>query len=169
MVGIRKQDRPAPDYRTGPITGAFRWVGPAVTAIVTVTLLVTYPSLPGEVPTHFNGLGEADSFGPRWSVLILAAIFTVIGAVLPFLARKPQLFNLPVRVTEANAQALYREGETMLVFVGVGLSLLYAGIGLALHEIGSGIALATGFTVMMGAVLIGLIRTFRVSARAEQR
>jgi len=139
-----------------------------VTGIVTIVLLATYPSLPDEVPTHFNGVGEADSFGPRWSVLILAAIFTVIGALFPYLARKPQLFNLPVRVTEDNAQALYREGETMLVFMGVGLSLLYAGIGLAAHEIGGGIVLATGFTVMMGAVLIGLIRIFRVSARSER-
>jgi uncharacterized membrane protein len=139
-----------------------------VTGIVTIVLLATYPSLPDEVPTHFNGVGEADSFGPRWSVLILAAIFTVIGALFPYLARKPQLFNLPVRVTEDNAQALYREGETMLVFMGVGLSLLYAGIGLAVHEIGGGIVLATGFTVMMGAVLIGLIRIFRVSARSER-
>ncbi len=143
-------------------------MGPAVTGIVTIVLLATYPSLPDEVPTHFNGVGEADSFGPRWSVLILAAIFTVIGALFPYLARKPQLFNLPVRVTEDNAQALYREGETMLVFMGVGLSLLYAGIGLAVHEIGGGIVLATGFTVMMGAVLIGLIRIFRVSARSER-
>ncbi|WP_052005502.1 DUF1648 domain-containing protein [Gordonia malaquae] len=139
-----------------------------MTGIVTIVLLATYPSLPDEVPTHFNGVGEADSFGPRWSVLILAAIFTVIGALFPYLARKPQLFNLPVRVTEDNAQALYREGETMLVFMGVGLSLLYAGIGLAAHEIGGGIVLATGFTVMMGAVLIGLIRIFRVSARSER-
>ncbi|MEJ9079190.1 DUF1648 domain-containing protein [Gordonia malaquae] len=139
-----------------------------MTGIVTIVLLATYPSLPDEVPTHFNGVGEADSFGPRWSVLILAAIFTVIGALFPYLARKPQLFNLPVRVTEDNAQALYREGETMLVFMGVGLSLLYAGIGLAVHEIGGGIVLATGFTVMMGAVLIGLIRIFRVSARSER-
>ncbi|WP_340410462.1 DUF1648 domain-containing protein [Gordonia malaquae] len=168
MVGIRRQIRPAPDYRTGPITSAARWIGPAVTGIVTIVLLATYPSLPDEVPTHFNGVGEADSFGPRWSVLILAAIFTVIGALFPYLARKPQLFNLPVRVTEDNAQALYREGETMLVFMGVGLSLLYAGIGLAVHEIGGGIVLATGFTVMMGAVLIGLIRIFRVSARSER-
>ncbi|GEE02537.1 hypothetical protein nbrc107696_29830 [Gordonia spumicola] len=162
MVGIRKRERPAPNYRTGPITGAFRWVGPGVTAIVSIVLLVTYPSLPERVPTHFSGAMNADSYGPRWSVLVFVAIFSVLGGALALLARRPQLFNFPVSVTEDNAQTLYREGETMLVFVGVGVSLLYAGIGLAQHEIGGGVVLASGFTIMMGAVLIGLIRMIRV-------
>ncbi len=169
MVFRDKGERPAPDYRTGPVTNVFRWAGLGITVIVTIAVLATYSSLPDRVPTHFSGAMEADSYGPAWAVLVLAAIFTVIGAVIPWLSTKPRLFNFPVRVTEQNAQLLYREGETMLVFVGFGVSLIYAGIALAVHEIGGGAVLGVGFAVMVGAVFVGLIRTVRASSGRGDR
>lgn len=62
-------------------------------AIVSVSLLATavlYPSLPAQVPTHWNIHGQIDHYGPKWTLLvagpgILAATLGIL-AVIPWLS-----------------------------------------------------------------------------------
>lgn len=53
-----KQQRPAPDYATGPVTRGLRLASLLGVVALTVYVLVRYPSLPEVVPVHFK-IGRA--------------------------------------------------------------------------------------------------------------
>ena len=40
--------------------------------------LITYASLPEQIPIHFDIAGNVDNYGPRWSVLLISPIFLLI-------------------------------------------------------------------------------------------
>lgn len=58
--------------------------------------------LPEIIPTHFGLGGKADSFGSKNSILGLPIIATFAVGLLQFFSGKPQYFNYPVKITEAN-------------------------------------------------------------------
>ncbi|WP_132993593.1 DUF1648 domain-containing protein [Gordonia zhaorongruii] len=163
---LTKGHRPEPVHPTGTGTAALRWGSLCVVVIITVVLLVTFPTLPDQVPTHFNGGMQADEHGPRWSVLVLAAVFTTLAAGIAVLAGKPQWFNYPVRVTEENAQTLYRAGESMFGWLGAALALIYGGIALAVHEMPGAWPLSIGMLLMVGSIGLGLWRMVKGSRGA---
>ncbi|MEB4614928.1 DUF1648 domain-containing protein, partial [Leucobacter sp. M11] len=157
------ETRPPRNYQTGPVTVWLRRGSVILTIAVTVLLLVRYASLPETVPTHFGLTGEADAWGPRWSLLALAALLcgVIFGAV--WLSSRPQLFNYPIVITETNAAAVYREGERMLVWVTLATVLIYAATVFA--AMGWSVS-AVFLAVLLGLVLsvvVGLIRV--VAAR----
>ena len=69
-------------------------IGVSICSVV-VTLLV-YSRLPGEVAIHFNMVGEADGFGPKWLVLVLGGLpLITIGLfqMLPNLDPKKEAYQ----------------------------------------------------------------------------
>ena len=158
MVTAVKQQRPAPDYVSGPVTRGLRVVSLISVVALTLVVLVRYPSLPETVPTHFDFSGEADGFGSRSSVLWLAGGAVVLGAFMAWLSTRPQVFNYPGEITEANAQRMYREGERLMVWVLAGTAVVYLGIVLqTLTETGAAV-LVVGLVVLLGSPLAGLVR-----------
>ena len=57
-------------------------------------ILFSWSSLPDEVPTHYNALGEADAWGNKWFIffppLLGLAMWLFMGAV-----KNPTYINLP--------------------------------------------------------------------------
>lgn len=153
-----RQTRPAPDYVTGPVTRGLRIASVLGIVAITVYILVRYPSLPEIVPVHFNFSGEADGFGDRSSLLRLAAIMFGMGALITWLSTKPNVFNYPAEITEANAQRLYREGERMMVWALAGLAVVYLGIVLQTFAETGAAVLVVGMVVLLGSTLAGIVR-----------
>ena len=80
------------------------------------------------VPTHYDALGRVDGYGNRsdlWTPALVAAAFYVVLTVIERFYRS---FNFPVRVTQANAYALYRLGIRLLRFMKPLLLLRWAGV-----------------------------------------
>ena len=152
------EKRPAPDYVTGSVTRSLRIA--AVLGIVglTVFILVKYPSLPDVVPTHFDFRGQPDGFGSKSSTLWLAGVMTALGALIAWLSTKPNVFNYPGEITEANAQRIYREGERMMVWTLAGLTLIYLGIVLQTFAGAGSAVLIAGLVGLMASTLGGLAR-----------
>ena len=46
--------------------------------IIWLSVFVYYPDLPDEIPTHFNGRGQADAFGSKQSIWVLMGVFSSI-------------------------------------------------------------------------------------------
>ncbi|MCU0437030.1 MAG: DUF1648 domain-containing protein [Raineya sp.] len=80
-------------------------------------LLYHYSLLPEKIPTHFNLNGEADGFGKKSDLFILATSATIIYILLSTLKKFPHLLNYPVTVTEQNAPQLYHLSNQMLRFL----------------------------------------------------
>jgi len=63
-------------------------------AILIIVLLLSaagylYPSLPGEIPTHWNAAGEVDDYSSKWTVFlipIIAALILELFLILPKIA-----------------------------------------------------------------------------------
>jgi uncharacterized membrane protein len=155
------KDRPAADYERGRTTAILRVLGPAIAMVGIVLILVGYVGLPATIPTHFGIAGEADSFGPRWSVLVLAGIWIVMQAGVALLAAHPRAFNYPLPVTSANAQRLYREGERMIVWLGVAVAATFAGISLSVFDAPGGPLTVLGLAATFAAMIVGVTRLLR--------
>lgn len=157
------EDRPVADYERGRLTAILRVLGPAIAAIGVAAIMVGYVRLPATVSTHFGIAGEADSFGPRWSVLVLAGVWIVVQAGIALLATKPRVFNYPTPVTTANAQRLYREGERMIVWLGVAVAATFAGMTLSIFNAPGGPLTVLGLAATLAATIVGITRCLRAS------
>ncbi|NMA76242.1 MAG: DUF1648 domain-containing protein [Actinomycetales bacterium] len=160
---LTKSQRPARTYTTGPVTRALRWFSVLSTLGITAWLLARYPSLPSTVATHFDATGQADDWGPRWSILVVAGIMVVLSLGITALSTRPRGFNYPSEITEGNAQAMYREGERMLVWTALGMQMIYLGIVWAVIVGGGGSLLAIGLVGLIGASVVGIIRLVRAA------
>lgn len=153
--------RPERTYRTGPITRGLRWLGVLGALGVTAWILVRYSSLPDTIATHFTARGEADDWGPKWSILVLAGVMLLLSLGLAALSTRPRVLNYPLEVTARNAQTIYREGERVMVWTLLGMVVTYLGIAGSVLETGGAPLLAAGLVVMAAAVVVGVIRLVR--------
>lgn len=159
-IPVRSQ-RPARTVTTGPVTRALRWLAVLSALGITTWLLVRYPSLPDTVATHFGAGGQADDWGPRWSVLVLAAIMLLLSLGMAALSTRPRWFNYPLEITESTAQAVYREGERLMVWTVLAMQLIYLGIAWSVLRGGGGALIALGLVAMVAAVIAGIVRLVR--------
>ena len=158
---LTKADRPARTYRTGPVTRVLRWVSVLATIAITAWLLIAYPSLPETVATHFGPAGEADDWGPKWSLLVIAGVMVLLSLPLAAISTRPRGFNYPVEITESNAQTMYREGERLMVWTLLGMQVLYLGIAWSVILGGGGALLVLGIAGLIGASAVGIVRMVR--------
>ena len=156
--------RPARTFTTGGVTRLLRAVSVLAALAITVWLLVAYPGLPATVPTHFDATGTADGWGPRSSVLVLGGIMLVLSVGIALLSARPRVLNYPVILTDHNAQAVYREGERLMVWTLLALQVLYLALASAVILGGSTTALfVIGLAALLGAVAVGIVRVLRAA------
>ncbi|HQB22239.1 MAG TPA: DUF1648 domain-containing protein [Bacteroidales bacterium] len=93
-------------------------------ALTFIIIAYYWGKYPNSVAIHYNALGQADSFGHRWLLLILplTALLTYIG--MTYLNKFPHVFNFPVEVSERNAELLYKTGKRTISFMKMIVCLL---------------------------------------------
>jgi uncharacterized membrane protein len=69
-----------------------------------------YNDLPGQIPKHFNALGQVDSYGNREIIWLLPAVGLFLYVGLTILNKFPFAFNYPKSVTNDNTERLYTLG-----------------------------------------------------------
>jgi uncharacterized membrane protein len=80
----------------------------ALAVMLAVTILAFYgpAPLPPRIPTHFNLAGHPDGWGSPHMLMALPLIAAAIYILMTLVARYPEAFNYPVRVTTQNRQRL---------------------------------------------------------------
>ena len=124
--------------------------------------------LPDEVPVHYDISGQADKYGTKGSIWILPLVGLLFFAGFSVLNRFPHVFNYPVRVSEENAERLYRIGtrtirilKTLLVtmFLYINANTIYTAMG---NSQGTNRIIIPGFIflilVLTGAMIYKMIR-----------
>ncbi len=153
-------DRPERTFETGALTAALRWASWVPVVIAAALLALRWPGLPDIVPTHFALDGTPDDYGSKWVVVVLFVLLGGLQVGLHVVSRHPRLFNYPARVTEANAQHLYREGERVVVAVLFALGILLLGaVGAVLQVAGATWLTWAALGGMAAAVVVGIPRT----------
>ena len=85
-----------------------------------------YPNLPARIPTHFGADGQPDGFGHKSTLWQLAVAATVLYSLMIWVSRYPHWGNYPVKVTEENAERLYRLCACLLREMGLALNVIFA-------------------------------------------
>lgn len=157
-----RMQRPPRTYETGSVTRWIRRGTVALTAAVALALLVLYPTLPETIPTHFDFAGRPDAWGPRSSVFLLAGIFIALIGGMTWLSHRPEVFNYPGVVTEHNAQAMYRAGEQVVVWLNGACALVFTGIFVSTaFGVNTAVVIVLGVVGLAGSLIVGLARMLR--------
>ncbi|GLO67199.1 MULTISPECIES: DUF1648 domain-containing protein [Oceanobacillus] len=82
-----------------------------------------YSSLPDQIPAHYNFNGEITRTMSKGGIWIFPIITTIFSFVFSFMCKIPYMSNYPVKVTEENAEPVYKEGRLMLATLGLFLVL----------------------------------------------
>ena len=82
-------------------------VGYGVFIIGILYSIISLPTLPSEVPIHFNFAGEADGWGSKYVLLLLPFIGVVLVLALEAVEKRPYLHNYPQYINEANVRQFY--------------------------------------------------------------
>ena len=90
-----------------------------------VMTIFAFSTLPESIPTHYNGLGEVDGYGPKATIFFLPVLGTVLFAFLTYIVKKPETFNYTVEITEENALAQYTNATKLLRFMKLALLILF--------------------------------------------
>lgn len=67
------------------ISGICLWIA------TLLIILINYPSLPSEIPSHYNVLGEADAWAIKAFIFFLPTLGLIIWGVLHFITRGTKL------------------------------------------------------------------------------
>jgi len=153
-----------------------RWHGPSApgirglriatlvaTVLGAVATLAVIPTLPETIPTHFGVTGEADAFGPRWTLAPLAGAWLALQLLVAWLSTRPEWAQVPGPIADDRVDAVHREVERMLVLLGAAVAVVLGGIVLAILVPG-GIAVAA--IGLAGVVLVTALGLQRVLAAA---
>jgi uncharacterized membrane protein len=95
-------------------------------ALLVGLTLASYFQLPDTIPTHFNAVGKADSYGSKASIFTLPLIGTVMFIGLTILNRYPHIFNYPTEITAENAARQYANATRMIRYLKFAVVLLFA-------------------------------------------
>lgn len=90
------------------------WLCFAAVVFALVVTIINYNQMPDIIPTHFGVTGVPDGWGPKSTIFIIPVILpALIGLFLVFQVY-PHCANVPVVLSEQNAEYQYRLVRKML-------------------------------------------------------
>ena len=82
-------------------------IGYGVFIISVLYSILNLPTLPSEVPIHFNFAGEADGWGSKYVLLLLPFVGIVTVLALEAVEKRPHVHNYPQHINESNVHQFY--------------------------------------------------------------
>ncbi|MGA9189324.1 MAG: DUF1648 domain-containing protein, partial [Methanosarcina sp.] len=81
--------------------------------------------IPQQVPMHYNAVGEIDRWGSKYEILFLPAISILLYVFITAVSFFPQIWNVPVQITDENKEVVYLSTKDLLIFVKVEMLTLF--------------------------------------------
>lgn len=144
-----------------------RGIGVVFVCVLLLLPLLSWGSLPGRIPAHFNFFGEVDGWGGKGMVFLLPVIGLALFGILTMVAGSP-VSNYPFAITEENAERQYAIGRAFGAMISVWIVAGLTYIEWMMIRIARGDA--TGLGVEFGVIFLGgiviitagyLVRAFR--------
>ncbi len=109
--------------------GLFRSVPLAAVVLGFAVVAFYYGDLPARIPIHFNGAGQVDGYGPKYTLWLLPVINLLLFYGLEAATRANfKWFNYPVKITPENASVQHEIALQLLAVVRLLVTLLLAWI-----------------------------------------
>ncbi|WP_299891865.1 DUF1648 domain-containing protein [uncultured Lacinutrix sp.] len=94
--------------------------------LASIYAIISYSTLPDQVPMHFNLSGKVDDYGNKNTVWVLIILAFGLCYGLFKLNNYPHLFNYPNPITEDNAESQYKSAIKIMSLVNFMMALLFA-------------------------------------------
>lgn len=120
-------------------------------------------TLPEQIAVHYDINGQVDEYGSPASLFILPAIILLCLALISFVAHfvKPQHWNMPFEVREANSDRVYGDIRLMMYLIELESSVF--ALWFVIREYGQtmngmGIAVAVYMAAMAATIVLLCIK-----------
>lgn len=124
---------------------------------VLLTLYTQWEQIPARVPLHFDVRGEIDRWGGKNSLLLLPATAVFIYLLLTVTSFFPGLWNIPVKLTDANRPAVYACMRNLQIVMKIEVIAL---LGFLTLRAAQAKALPGVFLPLLLLILLGTVGVF---------
>lgn len=112
-----------------------------IIGLIGIICLIVLPiyffnDLPDKLPKHFNALGQPDSYSNKGMIWFLPMVTLLLYIGLTILNKFPHIFNYPTKVTNENAERLYRTGTKMVRLLKIIMVLSFAYLNFRIIKVG---------------------------------
>lgn len=166
---MKKFERPILKIKKTKSEWVWDILGGGIFVCAVIFLLISWNSLPDQVPGHYNGVGEVDRWGSKYEMIILPIVGLLLWAMMNILERFPHVHNYPDRLNETNVEAFYINSRKLLnavknVCVLAFSYILVQSIRVALGETQSlGLWFLPIMLIVLAAIIIrGIIKSSRI-------
>lgn len=129
-----------------------------------IFLISIWSRLPEQIPSHFGAGGEADAYGGKGSLIFLFIMMLILSLTMFGTALFPNLWNMPVKITENNSALAYRYIRTMICSLSLIIAALfsYMTICSALCRSLGAWFLPVTMIIILGDIIYFIIKTVRL-------
>lgn len=129
-----------------------------------VFIYTQWNQIPQQVPMHYNALGEIDSWGSKYQTLILPTMSILLYIFMTVISFFPQIWNVPVQITDENKEAVYLSTKNLIIFIKVEILAIF--FYLNYHTVTaqplSVIFLPIFMIIIFGTVIFFIVRIIRL-------
>lgn len=97
----------------------------ALLVLTFMYLLCSWSRLPGKIPLHYNGAGEIDGWGSKWTLWFLYVVSLLMYGGISLTERHPDIWNTGVTVTRNNRDMVYLLLKHLIVTLKAGVTLIF--------------------------------------------
>ena len=91
-------------------------------------VVVSWRSLPEQVPTNYSPTGEITGYSSKLTLLIMPITMIVTYIIITVVRLLPKSWNTGVKVTARNREAVYRIIANLLISTNLVLTILFASL-----------------------------------------
>lgn len=88
-------------------------------------LIINWSNIGDNVASHYNSVGQIDSWGSKSSLIILPIIAIMVNISMSGILFCPQALNIPVKITEENYVKVYDLTRDLMNFTKTSISILF--------------------------------------------
>jgi uncharacterized membrane protein len=130
---------------------------------------IQWNQLPLQIPVHYNATGEIDSLGSKTEILIMPVIGIFLYVLLTVVAFFPQIWNVPVRITKENKEAVYQHTMNLIILLKIEMLAMFFYIT---YYMATMQPLPITFIpilmiILFGTIIFYILRTSRLGTRKE--
>lgn len=154
------EERPKIKLELSLIDKTFEIIGWLLVISVWGLTITNYANLPETIPTHFNGVGQANEFAGKATILTLPLIATFLYVGLTILNKFPHIFNYPTNISQENALEQYTNATRMIRYLKLIIVAIFGLITFKTIQNANGQADGLGFwfsPMTLGLIFIPLI------------
>ena len=95
---------------------------------VVVYLILTWKTIPDQIPAHYNAAGEINRWGSKSELIVLPIISWLMFGLITLIERFPSIWNTGVRITDDNRTEVYRLLKNLIAVVKMFVLLMFGSL-----------------------------------------